>query len=111
MGHGLPKLRTIADEAQHHFMSDHCTATSATSSMNSMDCSIAKGATSSSIKCINGFVERFVLIDSQYLVVSLTFGVNWDHNKLHRFSLLTFGNWNFTGIDYDVNFYPSELSQ
>jgi hypothetical protein len=79
--------------------------------MNSMDCSIAKGATSSSIKCINGFVERFVPIDSQYLVVSLTFGVNWDHNKLHRFSLLTFGNWNFTGIDYDVNFYPSELSQ
>jgi hypothetical protein len=47
--------------------------------MNSMDCFIAKGATSSSIKCINGFVERFVPIDSQYLVVSLTFRVNWDH--------------------------------
>jgi hypothetical protein len=47
--------------------------------MNSMDCFIAKGATSWSIKCINGFVECLVPIESQYLVISLTIGVNWDH--------------------------------
>jgi hypothetical protein len=107
--------------------------------MNSMDSFIAKGATSWSIKCINGFVECLVPIESQYLVISLTIEVNWDHQL--RFLTIQIVNlrelefhWNWLWCQFlpfgiismnfrhfriisvgfswnEIFFYPSELSQ
>jgi hypothetical protein len=81
--HMMPKLLTIASESHHYFTSEHhCTTALATSSTNFIYCFIPECATFSSSKCINGFVEPFVSVGIQYLVVSLTFGYNWDHQLI-----------------------------